>query len=32
MLPAEMGGVVDDRFTVYGTRNVRVVDASIFPI
>jgi choline dehydrogenase-like flavoprotein len=32
MLPAEMGGVVDDRFTVYGTSNVRVVDASIFPI
>ncbi|KAJ0417242.1 hypothetical protein BJY00DRAFT_303529 [Aspergillus carlsbadensis] len=32
MLPTEMGGVIDDRFTVYGTRNVRVVDASIFPI
>ncbi|RDW78683.1 uncharacterized protein DSM5745_05535 [Aspergillus mulundensis] len=32
MLPVELGGVVDDRFTVDGTNNVRVVDASIFPI
>ncbi|KAH6642533.1 hypothetical protein C7974DRAFT_104007 [Boeremia exigua] len=32
MLPREKGGVVDDKLRVYGTRNVRVVDASIFPL
>ncbi|KAK4236521.1 hypothetical protein C8A03DRAFT_45481 [Achaetomium macrosporum] len=31
MMPREMGGVVDDRLRVYGTRNVRVVDASVMP-
>ncbi|KAI0073789.1 alcohol oxidase [Panus rudis PR-1116 ss-1] len=31
MLPREQGGVVDPNFLVYGTANVRVVDASIFP-
>lgn len=32
MLPREKGGVVDDQLKVYGTSNVRVVDASIFPL
>lgn len=31
MLPREKGGVVDSELRVYGTRNVRVVDASVFP-
>ncbi|KAF2110132.1 hypothetical protein BDV96DRAFT_501686 [Lophiotrema nucula] len=31
MLPKEKGGVVDSECKVYGTSNVRVVDASIFP-
>ena len=32
MMPERMGGVVDDRLLVYGTTNLRVVDASIMPI
>ena len=32
MLPEREGGVVDERLRVYGTENVRVVDASIFPL
>jgi choline dehydrogenase-like flavoprotein len=32
MLPRNHGGVVDASLTVYGTQNVRVVDASIIPI
>ncbi|TFK86053.1 GMC oxidoreductase [Polyporus arcularius HHB13444] len=32
MLPREDGGVVDPALKVYGTANVRVVDASILPI
>jgi choline dehydrogenase-like flavoprotein len=31
MMPREMGGVVDERLRVYGTCNVRVVDASVMP-
>ena len=32
MLPREKGGVVDDRLVVYGTANLRIVDASIMPL
>jgi choline dehydrogenase-like flavoprotein len=32
MMPREMGGVVNNRLLVHGTSNLRVVDASIFPI
>lgn len=32
MLPEGQGGVVDSTLTVYGTTNVRVVDASIIPL
>ncbi|KAH7402770.1 hypothetical protein BKA66DRAFT_8824 [Pyrenochaeta sp. MPI-SDFR-AT-0127] len=32
MLPKQKGGVVDDHLKVYGTSNVRVADASIFPL
>ncbi|PWY96131.1 alcohol oxidase [Aspergillus sclerotioniger CBS 115572] len=31
MLPKEKGGVVDTKNVVYGTSNVRVVDASVLP-
>ena len=32
MLPGEKGGVVDQDLIVYDTSNLRVVDASIFPV
>jgi choline dehydrogenase-like flavoprotein len=32
MLPRSLGGVVDNNLQVYGTQNVRVVDASIMPL
>lgn len=32
MLPREKGGVVDWKFKVYGTANIRVVDLSVLPV
>jgi choline dehydrogenase-like flavoprotein len=32
MLPRRTGGVVDNDFRVYGTKNVRVVDLSVVPL
>lgn len=31
MAPESQGGCVDHRLQVYGTKNLRVADASIFP-
>ncbi|PBK84748.1 alcohol oxidase [Armillaria gallica] len=32
MASQKLGGVVDPRFKVYGLKNVRIVDASVFPM
>jgi choline dehydrogenase-like flavoprotein len=32
MLPRELGGVVNPQLLVYGTDNVRVIDASVLPM
>lgn len=32
MLPQNQGGVVDAKLRIYGLQNVRVVDASVFPL
>lgn len=32
MLPRDKGGVVDPKLIVHGTENLRIVDASIFPL
>lgn len=31
MMSKDLGGVLDSNLKVYGTRNVRVIDASVLP-
>ncbi|KAF8851795.1 putative glucose oxidase [Acephala macrosclerotiorum] len=31
MMPKDLGGVVDEKLRVYGTENVRIIDASVMP-
>ena len=32
MMSKDLGGVVNERLIVYGTKNLRIVDASVFPL
>lgn len=32
MMPKDKGGVVDDKLLVHGTKNLRIVDASVIPL
>jgi len=32
LAPRELGGVVDENLIVYGTKNLRVIDASVMPL
>ncbi|KAL7928259.1 hypothetical protein V8C35DRAFT_318568 [Trichoderma chlorosporum] len=32
MMPRDTGGVVNNRLLVYGSKNLRIVDASVFPL
>lgn len=32
MLPLEKGGVVNEKLVVYGTKNLRIIDASVLPL
>lgn len=32
MMPESKGGVVDEKFGLYGVSDLRVVDASVFPL
>ena len=32
MMPRDLGGVVNERLVVHGARNLRIVDASVFPL
>ena len=32
MMPLQFGGVVDSHLRVYGTQNLRVINAGVFPL